>query len=288
VEQDERVVNPRHSNPMRLIQIPCLTDNTAWLVADDAASHRPAFVVDPSEAAPVLARLDADGLRLEAVVLTHHHADHTGGTADLVAATGARVIGHAVDAARLPPLDVAALPGDVVTPIDGVQLRVLDVHAHTRAHVAYAMDRVIERVTRHGHDVAGIEVVDEDIARLARRPALFVGDTLFAAGCGRLFEVTPDDLHRALALLAAQDARALVCCAHEYTAANLRFAMHAFPDVVAIAARTAALHTEMGRARSSLPSTLEEELETNPFLLTLAQGVEALGAMRRAKDAFSS
>lgn len=270
---------------MRLIQIPCLTDNTAWLVVDEAAHRGAAFVVDPSEAAPVRARLAADGLTLEAVVLTHHHADHTGGTADLVAATGARVIGHAADAARLPPLDVAAMPGDVVTPLPGVELRVLDVHAHTRAHVAYALDTPIERVTRHGHAESAI---DEDVGRLAGRPALFVGDTLFAAGCGRLFEGTPADLFAALSLVAAQDPRALVCCAHEYTAANLRFALHALPQVHAIAARARALDVEMGAARSSLPSTLEEELATNPFLLALRDGVEALGAMRCAKDAFSS
>lgn len=267
---------------MRLIQIPCLTDNTAWLVADEAAR---AFVVDPSDAAPVLARLERDGLTLHAVVLTHHHADHTGGTADLVAATGARVIGHGADAARLPPLDVAVLPGDVVTPLPGVALRVLDVHAHTRAHVAYALDAPIDRVTRHGH---AADAVDEDVARLAGRPALFVGDTLFAAGCGRLFEGTPADLFAALSLLASQDARALVCCAHEYTAANLRFAVHALPHVQGIVARARALDVEMGTAKSSLPSTLEEELATNPFLLSLRDGVDALGAMRRAKDSFPS
>jgi hydroxyacylglutathione hydrolase len=219
------------------------------------------------------------------VVLTHHHADHTGGTADLVAATGARVFGHAADAARLPPLDVAALPGDVVTPLPDVSLRMLDVHAHTRAHVAYALDAPIDRVTRHGH---AHNAVDEDVARLAGRPALFVGDTLFAAGCGRLFEGTPADLFAALSLLAAQDERALVCCAHEYTAANLRFAMHALPHVQAIAERARRLDEEMGAARSSLPSTLAEEKATNPFLLALRDGAEALGAMRRQKDAFPS
>ncbi len=267
---------------MRLIQIPCLSDNTAWLVVDEAAR---AFVVDPSEAAPVRARLESDGLTLASIVLTHHHADHTGGTADLVAATGARVIGHAADSSRLPPLDTAAMPSDIVTPLPGVTLRMLDVHAHTRTHVAYVMDRVVDRVTRHGH---AADAVDEDVARLAGRPALFVGDTLFAAGCGRLFEGTPADLFAALSLLAAQNPRALLCCAHEYTAANLRFAVHALPDVKAIAERARALDVEMGAARSSLPSTLEEEIATNPFLLALHDGVDALGALRRAKDVFPS
>jgi hydroxyacylglutathione hydrolase len=261
-----------------LIQIPCLTDNTAWLVVVD----HDAFVVDPSEAAPVLARVAPAGLRLAAVVLTHHHADHTGGTDELVSVTGCDVIGHGADAHRLPPLTRRVTPGDVIEVV-GLALRVLDVHAHTRAHVAYALERPFDRVVRHGH--AGI---DEDQAQLAGRPALFVGDTLFAAGCGRLFEGTPADLERALRTLAAEDPRSLVCCAHEYTAANLRFAVHALPHVDAIARRAAALTDDMGRARSSLPSTLELELATNPFLLALDDGapVEAVGAMRRAKDMF--
>lgn len=271
---------------MRLIQIPCLSDNAAWLVVDEAAVPAPAaFVVDPSEAPPVLARLERDAIALQAIVLTHHHADHTGGTADLVAATGCRVIGHAADADRLPRLDLAVRPGDdvEVLPGRGVILRVLDVHAHTRAHVAYAMEREVERVTRHGH--GGI---DEDVAPLAHRPALFVGDTLFTAGCGRLFEGTPAELHAALSLLARQDPRSLVCCGHEYTAKNLDYARHALPDNAAIRARSERLDVEMARARSALPGTLEEELVTNPFLLALPHGVDALAAMRLAKDAFPS
>lgn len=263
---------------LTLVQIPCLTDNSAWLVV----SGGQAFVVDPPVAEPVLARLEATGARLAAVLNTHHHPDHTGGNIALREATGCEIVGNARDADRLPGLTRAVEPGGTVG-VAGLALRVLDVKAHTRAHVAYALDEPVDEVIRHGH--GGIET---SIPRLARRPALFVGDALFAAGCGRLFEGTPTDLERSLRTLSREDPRALVCCAHEYTASNLRFARHALPDNRAIAARVDRLDEEMGAAKSSLPSTLEEELATNPFLLALtaADPVDAVGALRRAKDAF--
>lgn len=263
---------------LALVQIPCLTDNSAWLVVSDGA----AFVVDPPAAEPVLARLATTGARLVAVVNTHHHGDHTGGNLALARATGCEIVGNARDAERLPGLSRGVEPGCSID-VAGLVLRVLDVSAHTRGHVAYALDASVDEVLRHGH--GGTEVAEP---RLGGRPALFVGDALFAAGCGRLFEGTPADLERALRALAREDPRALVCCAHEYTASNLRFARQALPGNEAIAARAAGLDDEMGRARSSLPSTLEEELRTNPFLLALdaPDPVFAVGALRRAKDAF--
>lgn len=261
-----------------LIQIPCLRDNSAWLVVHDGA----AFVVDPPEAEPVLARLLATGATLAAVLNTHHHHDHVGGNLALRDATGCAIVGNAADAARIPGLTRAVDPGERVD-VAGLTLRVLDVKAHTRGHVAFALDTGAGQVLQHGH--GGIEVAS---VALAGRKLLFVGDTLFGAGCGRLFEGSASDLERALRTLASEGAEALVCCAHEYTAANLRFARHARPDVDAIAARADALERTMGAARSSLPFTLGGELQTNPFLLALheADPVAAVGALRAAKDVF--
>lgn len=261
-----------------LIQIPCLTDNSAWLVIHGSR----AFVVDAPEASPVLERLRAAGASLTAVLNTHHHADHTGANLALRAATGCEVVGNANDAERLPGLTRGTRPGEVVETA-GLELRVLDVRAHTRGHVAFALDAPVDVVLSHGHGG-----VAEERPALASRPALFVGDALFAGGCGRLFEGTAGDLERALRTLAREDPRALVCCAHEYTASNLRFARHVLPDVAAIADRAERLAQVMGAARSSLPSTLEEELRTNPFLLALAKpdAVSTVGALRRAKDEF--
>lgn len=287
---------------LQLVQIPVWRDNYAYLVHDGAR----AFVVDSPEAAPVLECLAAlPGVRLEAVVVTHHHGDHVGGNRELVAKTGCAVVGPAHDRARIPGITVLAAIGGTVN-VAGVSLRVLDVHAHTRGHVAYACDTPIDVVIRHGHGGDA-----QAIARLAGRPALFVGDSLFAAGCGRLFEGTPEDLARALATLAVEDPRALVCCAHEYTSSNLRFATHVLPDHEPLRGRALALAEEMRGTDSSVPDTLARELETNPFLLALDgftpssrlgpgprrelarrfqldrdDAVTVIGRLRAAKDAF--
>ena len=274
-----------------LEQIPALVDNTIWAVgvdraveaaSDDADVDRRALIVDPGEAAPVLAWLARTGRRLDAVVCTHHHADHIGGVLEVQRVTGCRVIGAAHDSARLPALSDPVVPGDTVTAA-GVSLRVLDTAAHTRGHVAYALDALVDVVIRHGHQGEA-----RTMPSLSHRPALFVGDSLFGAGCGRLFEGTGAQLVAALSTLAAQDPRALVCCAHEYTAANLRFAVVAFPDVAAVAERAAALPAEMAGTASSLPSTLALELATNPFLLGLASTdpVARVLDLRRRKDSF--
>jgi hydroxyacylglutathione hydrolase len=275
-----------------LEQLPALVDNTIWAIAIDPSidgagggddDDRRGFVVDPGEAAPVLGWLARTGRRLDAVVCTHHHADHIGGVLELQRATGCRVVGAAHDQDRLPTLSDPVRPGDVVT-VAGVSLRVLDTAAHTRGHVAYALDAEVDVVLRHGHQGEA-----RAMPALTRRPALFVGDSLFGAGCGRLFEGTGAQLAAALTTLAAQDPRALVCCAHEYTAANLRFAVVACPDVSAVAARLATLPTEMAVTASSLPSTLALELTTNPFLLALhaPDPVARVLDLRRRKDTFA-
>jgi hydroxyacylglutathione hydrolase len=268
-------------------QLPALDDNTIWAVAIDddtaATDRRRAFVVDPGDPGPVMAWLQRTDRQLAAILCTHHHGDHVGGVDALQQATGCRVVGASRDRDRLPALSDAVAPGDVVV-VAGLSLRVLDVAAHTRGHIAFALDAPVDVVIRHGHG-GGAEAV----ADLAGRPALFVGDSLFGAGCGRLFEGTGAQLHAALSTLSAQDPRSLVCCAHEYTAANLRFAVVACPDVPAVGARLAALSAEMAATASSLPSTLALEQATNPFLLALhgPDPVAAVTDLRRRKDTFA-
>ena len=270
-------------------QIPVLDDNYIYVVAVDdehapADEKRSCFVVDPAEAGPVLEWLKRTDRRLLAILNTHHHSDHTGGNEALREATGCRVIGPAHDHARIPALTEGAVIGGCVE-VAGLQLRVLDVHGHTRGHVAYALDAAVDVVVRHGHNGRA-----EERPELAGRPILFVGDSLFAAGCGRLFEGGAADLFAAMTTLSGEDPRALVACAHEYTASNLRFAVHALPDVPAIAARLANLDVERGASGSSVPSTLAEELATNPWLLALRhEHPEERGfELRRAKDTFRS
>lgn len=276
-----------------LIQIPLWSDNYAYLLREGES----AVVVDPSEAGPVLERVRGLGVRLVAALNTHHHPDHVGGNEELRAETGCEVIGPAHDAERIPGFTRGATPGEPLE-VAGLRFRVLDVHAHTRSHVAYVLDEPVARVVRHGHEGEPLEV-----KRLAGRPAIFSGDTLFLAGCGRLFEGTPADLVGAMRALAGESPDALVCCGHEYTEANLKFAAHALPDSEAVRRRQIELPSEREGSSSSVPDTLARELETNPYLLALDDdgraklaerfGLDAgedtvtvMGAVRRAKDGF--
>ena len=278
---------------LELLQIPVWRDNYVYLAVHDGR----AFAVDPPDADPVLAALDSlPDVTLEAVVNTHHHPDHVGGNLKLVEKTGCAVVGAAHDRDRLPgltrPVDIGAR-----VEVAGVSMDVLDVRAHTRGHIAYRTEASFDRVVRHGHDGAATT-----IDRLANRPALFVGDSLFLGGCGRLFEGSPEDLHASMQLLARQQPESLICCAHEYTASNLRFAAHVMPSHSQILSRLDALEEEWGTSRSSVPDTLARELETNPFLLALRSDhgatiaaslnvppgdtVTLVAALRSAKDRF--
>jgi hydroxyacylglutathione hydrolase len=257
--------------------VPMLRDNYGWLIS--APGSRRAAVVDPSEAAPVLAAAEAAGLELVAALATHHHLDHVGGVLELVAARpGLEVLGFGPDAARLPGLTRALADGEAFE-VAGLRGRVLAVPCHTRGHVAYAFEG-------------------------AGRPTLlFTGDTLFAAGCGRFFEGTADDMHRALATLARFADDTAIFCGHEYTESNLRFAASVEPSNPAIARKAEEVRALRGAGRPSVPTRLGEERAYNPFLrlaapelvasllrarpeASLEDEVEVLRELRALKDAF--
>ncbi len=239
--------------PLTVTPVPCLSDNYAWLLR--APDGRLA-VCDPGEAEPVIAAAEAAGGEIAAILLTHHHGDHVGGVPGLVKRYGAQVIGAAADAARLPKLDVAVAPGDTVDVL-GVPAEVLASDGHTIGHIAF-----------HLPDCA----------------ILLCGDTLFSLGCGRLLEGTAAQMHESLQRLAALPPETLVCCGHEYSESNARFALTVEPDNAALKARAAEIARLRAEGRPTLPTTIGEELDANPFLR--AADAAELGRIRAAKDIF--
>jgi hydroxyacylglutathione hydrolase len=217
--------------------IAAFKDNYFWWIRKGAL----AAVVDPGDAAPVLERTQSDGVSLAAIVLTHHHADHVGGVAELAARTGATVYGPAGEA--ISGIDRRLADGDrLVLPELDLDLAVLAVPGHTAGHIAYA-------------------------GRAAGHPAvLFCGDTLFATGCGRLFEGTPAQMQHSLARLAALPPDSLVFCAHEYTLSNIRFARAVEPDNAALQAWQHRAEDLRRHGRPTLPTTIGLEHAVNPFL----------------------
>jgi hydroxyacylglutathione hydrolase len=251
---------------MRVIPVPCLSDNYAYLVAADGAEE--AFVVDPSEAEPVIAALEREKLRLVAIVNTHHHHDHVGGNEGLLARFGKMpVYAHASDEGRVPGQTVHVEEGKRFR-VAGLELDPLHVPGHTTGAVAYVVEG-----------------------------AVFTGDTLFVAGCGRLFEGTPAMMHTSLSgKLARLPADTRVYCGHEYTVSNLKFAVHAEPDNAAAKEALAGAEATRGRGEPTVPSTIGEELAINPFLRCEVPAVAArfpgagvvdvFAAVRSAKDTF--
>ena len=218
-----------------IIPIPAFSDNYIWLIVQG----RRAAVVDPGDAAPVLAHLDREGLALSAILNTHHHGDHVGGNRALLERYDVPVFGPAGEA--IPGCTVPLREGDRIdVPGVGVRLAVLDVPGHTAGHIAYT------------GDIDG--------------PVVFCGDTLFAAGCGRLFEGTAEQMWSSLRKLAALPPQTRAYCAHEYTLANLRFALAVEPGSAALAARIARDTAVRSAGRPTVPSSLDDELATNPFL----------------------
>jgi len=244
------------TSALEIVAVPAFADNYLWLVHD--ADSGETAVVDPGDPAPVLAEAGKRDWRITSIFNTHWHPDHTGGNLAVKEATGATIVGPAGENGRVPGLDVALKEGDRVS-LGRHEAEAWEVPGHTLGHIAYIFS-------------------DDRVA--------FVGDTLFAMGCGRLFEGTPEQMHRSLGRLAALPEDMKLYCAHEYTLANARFAAHAFPDNLAIAERLRHVQRERSAARPTIPMTVAEERATNPFLL--ARDVEHFADLRRAKDEFRS
>lgn len=239
---------------IEVVCVPALSDNYIWLLHDAASSET--VVVDPGEAAPVLAVAAARGWTIGQVWATHWHGDHTDGIAAIVAQTGASVTGPAAERAKFARLDRLVAEGDTVA-IGAVTATVLDMPAHTAGHIAY-----------HFADPA----------------MLFAGDVIFAMGCGRLFEGTPAQMFAALARIAAMPDATLLYGAHEYTASNARFAVTIEPENPAIIERAGTIAALRAAGRPTLPTTVALERATNPFVRSI--NVAMLAARRAAKDDF--
>lgn len=247
--------------PLELVPVRCLTDNYAWLLHGNGQTA----LIDAPEAAPILHELAARGWGLDQIALTHHHDDHIQAVPELVARTGAHVLGNAQDAARLPPLDLSVRPGDTVA-ICGEEAAVIDVSGHTVGHIAFYLG------------ASGLA---------------FTADSLMALGCGRLFEGDAAMMWASLTRLNALPAETLICSGHDYCRANGAFALSVDPDNAQLRARLA--ETASG-ARPCATSTLSEERATNPFLR--AQEIrknlgfdgetdeQAFAALRTMKDRF--
>ncbi len=277
---------------MRIVPIPCLSDNYAYLLV--CRETKEAAIIDVSEAGPVLGAIDQgagtqdsrrdlsslahshrEDVRIVAILSTHHHHDHVGGNEEVRAKLGIdRVYGHTSDRGRIPG-QTQYIQEDDTFEIGRLNVRALYIPGHTLGAVAY--------VVSHEPD----------------DPVVFTGDTLFVAGCGRLFEGDPPMMHASLSKLAALDPRTRVYCGHEYTESNLRFAAHVEPSNAAIGQARAKVGALRKEGRPSVPSTIGEELSFNPFLRTQspeirhtlgiskdASSADALGAIREAKDAF--
>jgi len=220
---------------MKLIPLPAFADNYIWMLHDGQS----ALVVDPGDAAPVVQALQREGVQLQSILVTHHHADHTGGVDALRDATGAKVYGPARETIPEPLQRLS--DGDTVQTL-GLTFQVMDVPGHTAGHIAYyctSMDGA---------------------------PLLFCGDTLFSGGCGRLFEGTPAQMLKSLNTLAALPGDTRVCCTHEYTLGNLKFALEVEPDNAALVAYNAQCQALRANGQVTLPSSIRLEQQINPFL----------------------
>jgi hydroxyacylglutathione hydrolase len=239
---------------IEVVRIPVLSDNYVWLARESMSGE--VMVVDPAVAEPVLAKAEELGWTITHIWNTHWHPDHTGGNAAIKAATGCTITGPAAEFERIPTLDVQVREGDTVA-FGTTSAIVIEVPAHTAGHIAF---------------------------HFANEGILFVGDTLFALGCGRLFEGSAAQMFANMQRLSALPDSTHVYCAHEYTQSNGRYALVAEPDNQALIARMADVDAARLRGEATVPTTIGLERATNPFMR--ASSVEELAARRAAKDDF--
>ncbi|MEM9967418.1 MAG: hydroxyacylglutathione hydrolase [Pseudomonadota bacterium] len=241
--------------PFDLLTIPCLVDNYAFLLRDNATKQ--VALIDVPEAAPISSALKEHGWTLSQVWLTHHHWDHVDGLDALLRDHPARVIGAKADSHRLPPLDVAIEEGDTFE-LGTLQAQVLDVSGHTIGHVAY--------------HVPGAK-------------AVFTADSLMALGCGRLFEGAPELMWRSMQKLMQLPPETTVCSGHEYTASNAKFAVTIDPENPALLSRSQDISQRRAQNVPTVPSQLSLELATNPFLRCADENIRKTLGMPKASDA---
>jgi hydroxyacylglutathione hydrolase len=239
---------------IEIARVPVLSDNYVWLAHEPGSGET--AVIDPAVAVPVLDAAAARGWSITQIWNTHWHPDHTGGNAEIKAATGCIITGPVAEAARIATLDRTVGEGDRVR-LGPIEAEVIEVPAHTAGHIAYYLP-------------------SEQVA--------FVGDTLFAMGCGRLFEGTAEQMFANMQRLAALPDETRVYCAHEYTLSNGRYALSAEPDNQAIAARLAVVEAARERGEATVPTTIGLERATNPFMR--ARDAAQLAERRAAKDSF--
>jgi hydroxyacylglutathione hydrolase len=238
---------------LEIIRIPVLSDNYVWLVHEPVSGET--MVVDPAVAPPVLEEAERRGWKITQIWNTHWHPDHTGGNAEIKAATGCTITGPEAEYARIPTLDIQVNGGDTVM-LGAASASVIDVPAHTAGHIAF---------------------------HFAEDHSAFVGDTLFAMGCGRLFEGTADQMYANMRKLEALGDDTAIYCAHEYTLSNGRFALTVEPDNEALVSRMGEVIAMRERGEATVPTSIALERATNPFMR--AASVEELAARRAAKDA---
>jgi hydroxyacylglutathione hydrolase len=238
---------------LEIVRVPVLSDNYVWLVHEPMSGET--MVVDPAVAPPVLEKAEELGWKISQIWNTHWHPDHTGGNAEIKEVTGCTITGPAAEAERIPTLDVQVKGGDAVR-LGEVTAHVIHVPAHTAGHIAF---------------------------HFANEKAAFVGDTLFAMGCGRLFEGTAEQMFNNMRALEALGDETDIYCAHEYTLSNGRFALTVEPDNTALAQRMEEVVVLRDRGEPTVPTTIALEKATNPFMR--ARSVAELAARRAAKDA---
>lgn len=241
--------------PLEIHMFPCLADNYGYLLHD--AESGVTAAVDTPDAGAIMSELDARGWQLTHILNTHHHADHAGGNLPLKERTGCRIIGPRADARRIPGIDVEVGEGDVFE-LGGHRVEVHDTPGHTRGHIVY-----------HFPDDG----------------AAFVGDTLFAMGCGRLFEGTPAQMWSSLQKILQWPPATRLYCAHEYTQANARFALTVEPHNAALVARAKEVDRLRASGRPTIPTTVAEERATNPFLRPDSDDLRATVGLEGAGDA---